>query len=59
MSKSKKLTTNMDKIQKLKLEMSKIKLNIKAGKEKNTNAHKKLKIEIAQLLTSNKNEKKA
>jgi len=35
----------------LKTKLVEIKLTIKAGKEKNTNAHKKLKKEIAQLLT--------
>lgn len=36
-----------------KIKFADIKLNIKAGIEKNTNAHKKLKKEIAQLLTKN------
>jgi len=57
--KTKSPSTNMDKVQKLKLELSQIRLNIKTGKEKNTNAHKKLKLQIAQLLTNNNNEKKA
>lgn len=38
-------------IDELKIKLSGIKLNIRAGQEKNTNAHKKLKKEIAQLLT--------
>lgn len=36
---------------KLLLDFSKMKLAIKSGKEKNTNAHKKIKKEIAKLLT--------
>jgi ribosomal protein L29 len=46
---------NQDKIaklKKLKNELSKIKLEIKSGKNKNTNAHKKIKKQIAQLLTA-------
>jgi ribosomal protein L29 len=39
-------------LQKLKLELAKTKLDIKAGKIKNTNAHKKTKLEIARLLTN-------
>lgn len=34
-----------------KIKLADIKLNIKAGIQKNTNAHKKLKKEIAQFLT--------
>jgi ribosomal protein L29 len=55
----KNINSNLNKIQELKLELSKIRLNIKAGKEKNTNSHKKLKLEIAQLLTNKEDEKKA
>jgi len=36
-----------------KIKLASIKLNIRAGIEKNTNAHKKLKKQIAQLLTKN------
>jgi|WetSurMetagenome_2_1015567.scaffolds.fasta_scaffold655683_3 ribosomal protein L29 len=46
---------NQDKINqiaKLKLELSKIRMEIKTGKNKNTNAHKKIKKQIAQLLTA-------
>ena len=35
----------------LKIKIAGIRLNIRAGKEKNTNAHKKMKKQIAQLLT--------
>lgn len=59
MTKTIKKNNSLNKIQELKLELSKIRLNIKAGKEKNTNSHKKLKLQIAQLLTNNKDEKKA
>ncbi|KKT39433.1 MAG: hypothetical protein UX12_C0004G0006 [Candidatus Collierbacteria bacterium GW2011_GWC1_45_47] len=38
----------------LKTKLVSVKLSIKAGQEKNTNAHKKLKKEIAQLLTKSK-----
>jgi len=31
-----------------------IRINIKAGREKNTNTHKKIKKQIAQLLTKQK-----
>lgn len=37
-----------------KIKLASIKLNIRAGIEKNTNAHKKLKVQIAQLLTRTK-----
>ncbi len=38
----------------LKTKLAHVRLTIKAGQEKNTNAHKKLKKEIAQLLTKPK-----
>ena len=38
----------------LKTKLVSVKLSIKAGQEKNSNAHKKLKKEIAQLLTKTK-----
>lgn len=57
MNKTIKKNTNLKKIQELKLELSKIRLNIKAGKEKNTNSHKKIKLQIAQLLTNKEDEK--
>jgi ribosomal protein L29 len=41
----------LNQINKLKSELTKIKLEIKSGKNKNTNAHKKIKKQIAQLLT--------
>lgn len=48
----KKITTNsQNNLAELKTKFSEIKLTIKAGQEKNTNAHKKIKKEIAQLLT--------
>jgi ribosomal protein L29 len=51
-------TAKVDKTQDLsemKVKLVGIRLTIKAGQEKNTNAHKALKKEIAQLLTkSNK-----
>jgi len=43
-------TTNS--LEELKIKISQIKLSIKAGQEKNTNAHKKIKKQIAQLLTT-------
>lgn len=39
------------KLEELKTRLTQVKLSIKAGQEKNTNAHKKIKKEIAQLLT--------
>jgi len=38
----------------LKLKLADIRLKIKAGQEKNTNAHKKTKVQIAQFLTKQK-----
>ncbi|HEX9008606.1 MAG TPA: 50S ribosomal protein L29 [Patescibacteria group bacterium] len=50
-----KVEKTMDTLAELKTKLVEIKLSIKAGQEKNTNAHKKMKKEIAQLLTkSNK-----
>lgn len=43
--------TDQNKLIALRLKLSEVKLNIKAGIEKNTNAHKPLKKEVAQLLT--------
>jgi len=49
------MTKNNDsELIKLKNELAKIKLEIKAGKNKNTNAHKKTKKQIARLLTIKK-----
>lgn len=42
----------LNQIAKLKKELLKIRLEIKSGKTKNTNAHKKIKKQIAQLLTA-------
>ncbi len=47
-------TESTNKLAELKTKLAEIKLSIKAGQEKNTNAHKKLKQEIAQLLTKTK-----
>lgn len=44
-------TTTQDSLSELKTKLVEIKLTIKAGQEKNTNAHKKIKKQIAQLLT--------
>ncbi len=49
------MTTKKDNptisVQDLKVQVVGIKLKIKAGIEKNTNAHKRLKKQIAQLIT--------
>jgi len=42
------------KLEELKTKLVSLRLTIKAGQEKNTNAHKKLKKEIAQTLTKSK-----
>jgi len=42
------------KLAELKIKLVSTKLAIKAGQEKNINAHKKIKKEIAQLLTQSK-----
>ncbi len=47
-TKSDKTIANLDE---LKIKLADIKLKIRAGQEKNTNAHKALKKEIAQILT--------
>jgi ribosomal protein L29 len=48
-------TTNrselLKKIAELRGKLQEVRLNIRAGQEKNTNAHKKFKKELAQLLT--------
>ncbi|KKS94505.1 MAG: hypothetical protein UW68_C0014G0015 [Candidatus Collierbacteria bacterium GW2011_GWB1_44_6] len=41
-------------LEELKIQLATIKLNIRSGIEKNTNAHKKTKVQIAQLLTQTK-----
>jgi len=50
-TKTEKTISSLDE---LKVKIANIKLNIRSGLEKNTNAHKKLKKEIAQLLTKTK-----
>lgn len=50
-TKSTTTATPATSLAELKTKMVEIKLTIKAGQEKNTNAHKKIKKEIAQLLT--------
>ena len=47
-------TENTISLEELKIKLSNIKLNIRSGQEKNTNANKKTKVQIAQLLTKNK-----
>lgn len=47
-------TTTTQNLEELKVKLSEIKLSIRAGQEKNTNAHKSLKKQIAQLLTKTK-----
>ena len=51
--KTAKVEKTQDVLSELKTKLVEIRLTIKAGQEKNTNAHKKLKKEIAQLLTKN------
>ena len=53
MSKTKS-ETKTETLDELKIRLADIKLKIKAGQEKNTNAHKKTKAQIAQLLTKSK-----
>lgn len=55
---TKKTTTKTDKVlnrdqevAKTRQELAAVRLDIKAGVEKNTNAHKALKKKLAQLLT--------
>ena len=43
--------TNLTNLSDLKARLMEVRLNIKARQEKNTNAHKALKKQIAQLLT--------
>lgn len=47
-----KIVTPVSTLEELKIQLASIKLNIRAGIEKNTNTHKKIKKQIAQLLTS-------
>jgi len=49
-----KIETSMETLDELKIKLADIKLKIKAGQEKNTNAHKKTKVQIAQLLSRSK-----
>ena len=42
------------KLAELKTKLVSIRLTVKAGQEKNTNAHKKTKVQIAQLLSRSK-----
>ncbi len=49
-----KTETPQETLDELKIKLSDIRLKIKAGQEKNTNAHKKLKVQIAQFLTKSK-----
>lgn len=52
MKTTKSTTTNPQlQVSDLRLKLQTIRLEIKAGKQTNTNAHKKLKKELAQLLT--------
>lgn len=52
MATKKSETTNPQvEINKLKTELRQVRLDIKAGVEKNTNAHKSLKKQLAQALT--------
>jgi len=46
-----KIETPIETLDELKIKLSDIRLKIKAGQEKNTNAHKKIKVQIAQLLS--------
>ena len=54
MPKTKIENTTKESLDELKIKLADIKLKIKAGQEKNTNAHKKIKKQIAQLLTKSK-----
>ncbi len=49
-----KIETPLETLDELKIKLSDIRLKIKAGQEKNTNAHKKTKVQIAQLLSKSK-----
>lgn len=48
-TKTDKTIANLDE---LKIKYADTRLKIKSGQDKNTNAHKKLKKEIAQILTA-------
>ncbi|MBU1199992.1 hypothetical protein KJ953_00480 [Patescibacteria group bacterium] len=51
-TKKKKNTKNVpSSLAELRKKYTMTRINIKAGREKNTNAHKKIKKQIAQLLT--------
>jgi ribosomal protein L29 len=49
-----KTEKTIETLDELKIRLSDIKLKIKAGQEKNTNAHKKIKVQIAQFLSKTK-----
>lgn len=51
-----KIETTITSLEESKIKLADIKLHIRAGIEKNTNAHKKLKKQIAQLLTRTKHQ---
>jgi ribosomal protein L29 len=51
-----KIETPLDTLDELKIKLADTRLKIKAGQEKNTNAHKKIKVQIAQLLTAKNNQ---
>ena len=46
-----KIEKKTETLEELKIKLADIRLKIKAGQEKNTNAHKKTKVQIAQFLT--------
>ena len=54
MTKTKKTENTIANLDEMKIKYADIRLRIKSGQDKNTNAHKKLKKEIAQILTSAK-----
>ncbi|OGD83948.1 50S ribosomal protein L29 [Candidatus Collierbacteria bacterium RIFOXYD1_FULL_40_9] len=49
-----KTTKTIANLDELKIKFADVKLQIKSGQQKNTNAHKALKKEIAQILTVKK-----
>jgi len=49
-----KTETSKETLDELKIKLADIRLKIKAGQEKNTNAHKKTKVQIAQFLSLKK-----
>ncbi len=49
-----KSTNTIANLDELKIKFADIRLQIKSGQQKNTNAHKALKKEIAQILTVKK-----